>query len=115
EGEFVLKVRDGKLVLNQILPLEEYIAGVIPNEIGNNSPLEALKAQAVAARTHAVSLLLYNRHSKDGYDLCSSTHWQVYKAKHLRTERIEEAVMQSAGEVIVTEDRVADATYHSSC
>lgn len=115
EGEFVLKVRGGKLVLNQILPLEEYIAGVIPNEIGNNSPLEALKAQAVAARTHAVSLLLYNRHSKDGYDLCSSTHCQVYKAKHLRNELIEEAVMQSAGEVIVTEDRVADATYHSSC
>ncbi|MCK9557149.1 MAG: SpoIID/LytB domain-containing protein [Candidatus Cloacimonetes bacterium] len=115
EGEFVLKIRSGKLVLNQILPIEEYIAGVIPNEIGSNSPLEALKAQAVAARTHAVSLLLNNRHSADGYDLCNTTHCQVYKGKHLRNEIIEEAVVQSAGEIIVSDQHIADATYHSSC
>jgi SpoIID/LytB domain protein len=115
EGEFVLKIRNGKLVLNQLLPLEEYIAGVVPNEIGNNSPPEALKAQAVAARSHAVSLLLYNRHTKDGYDLCSSTHCQVYKGKHLRNAQIVDAVMQTAGEIMTVAGKVADATYHSSC
>jgi SpoIID/LytB domain protein len=115
EGEFILKVIDGKVVLNQILPLEEYIAGVVPNEIGNYSPMEALKAQAVAARSHAVNLLLYNRHAKDGFDLCSSTHCQVYKGKHLRNTAIEEAVSETAAEIMVTEDRVADSTYHSSC
>ncbi|MCB5259273.1 MAG: SpoIID/LytB domain-containing protein [Candidatus Cloacimonetes bacterium] len=115
EGEFILKVRNGKLVLNHLLPIEEYIAGVIPNEIGNYSPLEALKAQAVAARSHAISLLLNNRHSKDGYDLCNTTHCQVYKGKHLRNELIEEAVMQSAGEIMVINGKVADATYHSCC
>lgn len=113
--EFVLSISQGKLRLNQIVPLEEYIAGVLPNEIGSNSPLEALKAQAVAARTHAVSLLLYNRHRDQGYDLCSSTHCQVYKGKHLRNALIEEAVMQTAGEILNVEGRVADATYHSSC
>lgn len=115
EGEFILKIRDGKLLLNQLLALEEYIAGVVPNEIGNNSPPEALKAQAVAARSHAVSLLLYNRHTKDGYDLCNSTHCQVYKGKHLRNKQIEEAVMHTAGEIITISGKVADATYHSSC
>jgi SpoIID/LytB domain protein len=113
--DFVLEIYQGKLNLNQIVALEEYIAGVLPNEIGPNSPLEALKAQAVAARTHAVSLLLYNRHRDQGFDLCSSTHCQVYKGKHLRNLQIEEAVMQTAGEILTVENRVADATYHSSC
>ncbi len=115
EGEFILKVVEDRLVLNQLLPLEEYIAGVVPNEIGNYSPTEALKAQAVAARSHAINLLLYNRHSKDGYDLCNSTHCQVYKGKYLRNAAIEEAVVETAAEIMTTIDRVADATYHSSC
>ena len=115
EGEFILKVVGDKLVLNQMLPLEEYIAGVVPNEIGNYSPHEALKAQAVAARSHAVNLLLYNRHTKDGYDLCNGTHCQVYKGKYQRNVAIEAAVMYTAGEIMTTPGRVADATYHSSC
>jgi SpoIID/LytB domain protein len=114
-GEFELCIRKDKLVLNQVLPLEEYLAGVIPNEIGNYSPLEALKAQAVAARSHAVSLLMYNRHTADGYDLCNTTHCQVYKGRYLRNELIEEAVMQTAGEIMMIDGKVADATYHSSC
>ncbi|MCB5255121.1 MAG: SpoIID/LytB domain-containing protein [Candidatus Cloacimonadaceae bacterium] len=115
DGEFRLKVVEDRLVLNQLLPLEEYIAGVVPNEIGNYSPAEALKAQAVAARTHAVNLLLYNRHTKDGYDLCNGTHCQVYKGRYQRNAAIEEAVEQTAAEILITTDRVADATYHSSC
>ncbi|HQQ68622.1 MAG TPA: SpoIID/LytB domain-containing protein, partial [Candidatus Cloacimonadota bacterium] len=115
EGNFVLEIAQGKLQLNQFVALEEYIAGVLPNEIGPNSPLEALKAQAVAARTHAVSLLINNRHKEQGYDLCSSTHCQVYKGKHLRNQLIEEAVMQSASEILILDERVADAPYHSSC
>lgn len=113
--EFVLEIFQGKLNLNQIVALEEYIAGVLPNEIGTASPLEALKVQAVAARTHALSLLLYNRHRDQGFDLCSSTHCQVYKGRHLRSALIEEAVMETAAEVLIVEGRVADATYHSSC
>lgn len=114
-GEFALKAVSGQLVLTQILPLEEYIAGVIQNEIGNSAPPEALKAQAVTARTHAVSLLLYNRHKDDGYDLCNTTHCQVYKGKHLLNADILEAVEATRGEILVCEGRVADATYHSAC
>lgn len=115
KGEFIVKVLNDKLVLNHILPLENYIAGVVPNEIGNSSPMEALKAQAVAARSHAVSLLGYNRHLKDGYDLCNKTHCQVYKGEHLQNDAIQDAVMQTAGEIIYIDNKVADATYHSSC
>ncbi|HHV37082.1 MAG TPA: SpoIID/LytB domain-containing protein [Candidatus Cloacimonetes bacterium] len=115
KGEFIVKAQNGKLVFNHLLPLETYIAGVVPNEIGNSSPAEALKAQAVAARSHAVSLLGYNRHAKDGYDLCSTTHCQVYKGEHLQNEAIQEAVHETAGEILYIDDKVADATYHSSC
>ncbi|MDD2228536.1 MAG: SpoIID/LytB domain-containing protein [Candidatus Cloacimonetes bacterium] len=115
DGSFVLKTVNRKLVLNHFLPLEQYIEGVIPNEIGNNSPLEALKAQAVAARTHALSLLLNNRHKADGYDLCSSTHCQVYKGKHLMNDTILSAVHDCQGEALFIGTNLADATYHSSC
>jgi SpoIID/LytB domain protein len=114
-GDFILKAVGGSLVLTHLLPLEEYIAGVIQNEIGSNAPPEALKAQSVAARTHALGLLLYNRHTSDGYDLCNTTHCQVYKGKHLLNEVILAAVGETAGEVLVSEGKIADATYHSAC
>lgn len=115
KGDFRIKIRNRNLVLNHHLKLDDYIAGVIQNEIGNNSPSEALKAQAVAARTHAVSLLLNNRHKVDGYDLCSGTHCQVYKGEYLCNPTILQAVSDTAGEVLFIADKVADATYHSSC
>lgn len=115
EGDFVLKTVGARIVVNHLLPLEDYVAGVIQNEIGNNAPAEALKAQAVAARTHAVSLLLYNRHTADGYDLCNTTHCQVYKGKHLLNDAVLAAVLDTRGEILLAEGRVADATYHSAC
>ncbi|MDD3534979.1 MAG: SpoIID/LytB domain-containing protein [Candidatus Cloacimonetes bacterium] len=115
EGGFEINVFQGKVQLNQLVSLEEYISGVLPNEIGPSSPLEALKAQAIAARSHAVSLLVYNRHNDAGYDLCNGTHCQVYKGKYLRNPQVLKAVVETAGEILYLDDRVADAVYHSSC
>jgi len=114
-GSFIIKTLNRKLILNQYLFLEDYLVGVIQNEIGNSSPLEALKAQAVAARTHAVSLLLNNRHKADGYDLCNGTHCQVYKGEYLCNSLVIKAVKDTQGEVLLAAGRIADATYHSSC
>lgn len=114
-GEFLLKCVEGRLVLTHLLPLEDYVAGVIANEIGSKAPLEAMKAQAVAARTHAVSLLLSNSHKKDGYDLCNATHCQVYKGKYRQNETVRLAASSTASEILIREGRVADATYHSCC
>ena len=115
EGDFSLKTVKGKLVLNQLLSLEDYLAGVVQNEIGNTAPPEALKAQAVAARTHALSLLANNRHKADGYDLCSGTHCQVYKGKYLLNSYILQAIKDCEGEALFINCQIADATYHSSC
>lgn len=115
DGVFTVKQIDGKLIFNNLRDLENYIAGVVPNEIGNLAPDEALKAQAVAARTHAISMLLFNKHAIDGYDLCNGTHCQVYKGNHLRTKSIDKAVLETKGIVILYEDKIADAVYHSNC
>ena len=115
EGEFRVKTSNGQVLISQVIDLEEYLAGVIQNEIGSNAPAEALKAQAVAARTHAVNLLLSNKHKSEGYDLCSGTHCQVYKGKHLQNQAILDAVRQTAGEVALYLDGVAETTYHSAC
>lgn len=114
-GDFRLKSSNDRMSVTHLIPLEEYISGVIPNEIGSNAPLEALKAQAVAARTHAISLLLSNRHKNDGYDLCNSTHCQVYKGKYLLNDSITQAVSETASELLLYAYRIAESTYHSAC
>lgn len=114
-GDFIIKTVKRKLLINHYLPLESYLAGVVQNEIGNSSPVEALKAQTVAARTHALSLLINNRHKADGYDLCNGTHCQVYKGKYLQNKMVISAVEDCAAEVLLANGVIADATYHSSC
>ncbi len=114
-GEFRIKLVGDRLQINHIINLENYLAGVIQNEIGSGAPVEALKAQAVASRSHAVSMLLYNRHRNDGFDLCNGTHCQVYKGEHLLNNQILEAVLATQSEILTYNGRVVDATYHSSC
>lgn len=114
-GEFKLKMIGDKLQLNHVISLENYLAGVIQNEIGSGAPLEAMKAQAVASRSHAVAMLLYNRHRDDGYDLCNTTHCQVYRGEHLLNNTILEAVIATHREILIYNGRVVDATYHSAC
>lgn len=114
-GEFIIKVIGNQIQVNHLINLENYLAGVVQNEIGNGAPLEALKAQAVAARSHAVSMLLYNRHKNDGYDLCNGTHCQVYKGEYLQNANILEAVLSTGGEILSYNGRAIDATYHSAC
>lgn len=115
EGTFIIKSKHSSLVVTDLIDLESYIAGVIPNEIGNLAPTEALRMQAVAARTHAVSLLLQNKHINDGYDLCNKTHCQVYKGNHLKTTQVDEAVLDTKDIVMTFENRICNAVYHSNC
>ena len=114
-GDFILKTVKKKIVLNQFLPLENYLAGVVQNEIGDNAPAEALKAQIVAARTQALNLLLNNKHKADGYDLCNSTHCQVYRGKYLLNEQILQAIYECSSEVLFFNGNLAETTYHSCC
>ncbi|MFO7637358.1 MAG: SpoIID/LytB domain-containing protein [Clostridia bacterium] len=97
-------------VINQ-LKMSEYLYGVVPLEIGTTStPFEALKAQAVAARTYALT----SRHSSQGFDLCNTECCQVYggyDVEHLSTNN---AVDSTAGVIATYYGNLAVLYYFSS-
>ncbi len=105
---------DGIKVIN-ILPLETYIAGVIPYEIGNSWPLETQKAFAITVRSYAIANL--GRHKKSyNADLCSSADCQVYKGFGSTNARVRQAVTETKGKIAVynaTND-ICITTYSSS-
>lgn len=97
------------------LELEEYLRGVVPAEMGARQPMEALKAQAVAARSFAaVAALERPRHRGEGADLCTEAHCQAWRPEraHARTDA---AVGDTAGLVIVYQGHVAQAFYSARC
>ncbi|MDW3229840.1 MAG: SpoIID/LytB domain-containing protein [Acidobacteriota bacterium] len=114
-GIFQLKNTSRGLTLINVLNLEDYLKGVVPlemsPEIFNN--LEALKAQAVAARTYALKNM--GRYKHLGFDLTDNQSSQVYggmSAEHSLTNR---AVEETTGEVIVYKGQLINALYTSTC
>ncbi|MBI2067788.1 MAG: SpoIID/LytB domain-containing protein [Deltaproteobacteria bacterium] len=96
------------------IPLEEYLIGVLQNEVFPNWPLEALKAQAVASRTYA----LYRReHPRTGenYDLESSVKDQLYLPETKTSPLILQAVQETEGEYLTYDDKIIPAFFHSTC
>lgn len=104
----------GPLVVN-IVALEDYLLGVVPGEMGpKNFPnLEALKAQAVAARSYALAQL--GAHASQGFDLCDQEHCQVYLGADGEEALASQAVTETRGEVLVYGGKVVRAYFHSTC
>jgi stage II sporulation protein D len=102
----------GLLVVNE-LPLEEYLVGLINCEISSAWPMEAIKAQAVIARSYA----MYQKQARRGapYQLESSVMDQVYGGCDLEDSRAARGVEETAGEVITYGDKVIQAFYHANC
>ena len=94
----------------QTLPLEEYLRGVVPAEIPSGSPLEALKAQAIAARSYAVSR---PRHARQGADVCTTTHCQCWTPKHY--PRTDQAVRETNGMIATYRESIIRAFYFGGC
>lgn len=103
------------LVIN-ITPLESYLKGVIPYEMGASAPLEAMKAQAVTARTLAVKRV--NKNNKDGYDITNTTSDQVYKGYNASyfasTHNVSKAVEQTKGIVLEYNGSLIEGIYYSN-
>lgn len=98
------------------LKLEEYIKGVVAAEIGPKYPLEALKAQAIVARTMTLALLEYEhgtraKHGTDASD--NHTEFQAYDEKAI-TDNISKAVQQTRGQVLLYNGNFAYALFHSA-
>ena len=101
----------GGLRLVNIVPLEEYLKGVVPWEMNPTAPLEALKAQAICARSETLSKIEGGRHAKDGFEICDYDHCQGYPGIENEKARSTQAVEQTAGLVLFHKGRVADAVY----
>ncbi len=97
------------------LPLETYLKGVVPYEIGGTSPLEALKAQAVAARSEAVIALTSKLYSGEYYDLTSDVECQVFSGNKKRTSLSDRSVDETTGLIISEGGQPMNAFYASNC
>lgn len=102
----------GILVVNQ-LPLEEYLVGLINCEISSAWPIEAVKAQAIIARTYALNRKMARMASS--YHLESSVLDQVYGGSLTEDSRARRAVLETEGEVLTSGGGIIQAFYHSSC
>jgi stage II sporulation protein D len=114
----VLEVRatpNGALTVVNVINLEEYVRGVVPNELSPASfpQLEALKAQAVAARTYA----LRNRggYAAQGYDICATPACQLYRGRASEHPLTDQAVEETRGIVAVYGGALINALYTSTC
>jgi SpoIID/LytB domain protein len=104
------------LRLVNIVNLEDYTHGVVSSEMPIKSPLEALKSQAVMARTHALYIKQQTRrHKKEGYDICDGDHCQVYGGVRSESERSREIVDATRGRVVTYRGRMAQVIYSSNC
>lgn len=99
-----------------LLDLESYLLGVVPHEIGSGRPaeeIEAVKAQAVAARTYAIRHM--GRRSDLGFDLYATVSDQVYGGAESEDAAATRAVRETRGEILTYDGEPIEAYYHSTC
>jgi len=112
-GDLEVAIKGGTLSLINILSVEEYLYGVLSAEMPSKAHPQALKAQAVAARTFAFRNL--KRHEKERFNFCPHVHCQVYQGISAQTPSTEKAVRDTRGEVIVYEDKPIEILFHANC
>jgi len=98
-------------LVNQV-PLETYLRGVLPYEIGTSAPKTSLEAQAVIARTYALRNL--RRFAVDDYQLCADTHCQVYDGLNGVAKTTDQAIAATRGMVLTYNQELVDALYSST-
>lgn len=95
-----------------IIDLEDYLLSVLPSEMPSSWPLEALKAQAVAARSYAIANI--GKHSKDGYDLRATIDDQVYMGVSSENPNSNRAVAETEGLILKHQGKPVSAFFHST-
>ncbi|HEX9291822.1 MAG TPA: SpoIID/LytB domain-containing protein, partial [Anaeromyxobacteraceae bacterium] len=106
----------GRVAAVLAIALEELLRGLVPSEIPAGSPREALKAQAVTARSNVLAQI-GTRHLTDPYVLCSEVHCQAYRGEGAQTDATDAAVRATTGEALFGRgDRaLVDAVYSAVC
>jgi SpoIID/LytB domain protein len=102
----------GDYTLVNKVDIETYLRGVVPHEIGSNAPLAAAQAQTIIARTYA--LRNTRRFQADNYELCATTHCQVYYGLSGTSSISDQAISSTAGLVLTYNNELVDALYSST-
>lgn len=110
-GSLELRHRGAGLTAVNIVPVDDYLQSVVPEEMPTDWPAEALKAQSVAARSFA--LKSRGRHAAEGYDLCTTTHCQLYKGIASEKTASTAAVRATRGEVLTYGGQPIEALFHT--
>ena len=111
-GALELKPSEGGLSVVNVLPVEQYLYGVVPAEMPRSWPAESLKSQAVAARSYAMANR--GKHRSRGFDLCSTDDCQVYGGAASEAGSTNMAIDATRGEVVMFGGKVIPAYFHSS-
>lgn len=111
-GNLVIKQNDDGLLIVNDVGIEDYLLGVVPAEMPASWEIEALKAQAVAARSYALANL--GKRSFFGFDLKDTAEDQVYNGASAEKERATRAVVETKGKVLVYRGKIISACYCAS-
>lgn len=109
-GDLLISIAGNKLQAVLTIPLEEYLMGVVPYEMNDDFPLEALKAQAIAARTYT----LRNFKPQQAYDMTDTTNDQVYYGLNKDKTSAIKAVQETGGKALYYENALAQCYYTAS-
>jgi SpoIID/LytB domain protein len=111
-GDMTFDVADGGIRAINTLPVEHYLYGVVPYEMSNTFPMEALKAQAVCARGYAVAKC--STYRLRAYDIVDTSADQVYHGYNGSYTRAIAAVDETAGQVLAYDGDIIQAYYSAS-
>ena len=108
----IIRTADNRITIINDINVEEYIKGVLYHEVSHYWPMEALKAQAVAARTYA--LYSVNPVGKP-YDVTNDIYSQVYGGRDSERYRTDLAVNYTKGQVLTYNNKIIPAYFHATC
>ena len=114
-GAIEFRPSGGRVTAINVLCPEQYLYGVLPREMYASFHMEALKAQAIAARTFMVYRMQGDRHRHEGFHLCDTTHCQAYSGVEREHENTTQAVRETAGLMMFYNNEVILAAYFASC
>lgn len=111
-GNILAQAEGQKLFIMNRVDLEQYLDGVLPREVSSSWPEQALKAQAVAARTYALYHMVKRR--QDPFDVYATTSSQVYGGKEGESPATHAAIAATRGLVLTQDGKIILALFHAN-
>jgi SpoIID/LytB domain protein len=104
----------GTLDVYEQLGIEDYLEGVLPAEMPALWPLEALKAQAVAARSEVLASL-GTKHHLEGFEFCGKEHCRAYRGTSAIKPSTSQALRETRGEILVNRNKITTTVFSATC